>query len=405
MNLVILKSKESHFWESCNYIFNAWEEGFSKLENQGLSIQYFEIERELNDDQVDFLRESEKNTIIFFQIDHLIFDYILEQLTDLNELRYIIPILGNLTVEPIRWKNLNSLLRGKKVCFLSASYRQCLQSELLLNGYLKRIPYPVKDSAFDNRPSKKEGGDKISVVYAGRITPQKNILNLIRSFSFAKKLNPKLELVICGNFHDRGYHLHHIDLGPTYRSTVLEVMESTEGVRYIGNLDQASLRSLFQNSDYQVSLSTYHDEDFGYSIAQGMAVGLKPILTNWGGHYDHSLVYGDTMIPVEINEVNIPTPVVTQAVKVFAAKSPGQELKKRIALIEKTKEVYSTNAWVKCFSKLLECEITRFQGITPLFQEYIRMTLKENPFKKDSELYEKIYHSYLNGKMQERFRL
>lgn len=405
MKLIVLKSRKEHFWGSCVHIYDAWNEGLEKLNEADIDlIEFFENDG-FSQEQLEFLSKHERESVLFLKIDHLKMQNILQQLSHLKELRIILPVIGNLTIELDRWKSLDSIIKGMKVCFLSASFRQSLQSEVLLNGFVKRLPYPIKDSGFSLNCKNEVDNEKVRIVYAGRLTPQKNILSLLNSFTLARRINPKLELKICGNFHDRDYHLHHINLSSNYRDTVLKTLESCKDVTYLGNLNQDGLLDLFRSSDYQVCVGTHHDEDFGYSIAQGLALGLDPILTDWGGLYDHSLISSVKMIPVDLKDENIPFPRKASLVKAFIALTQKAKFEEKTKLSHKTRESYSTMLWAKSFKKLIKIDFPRFQGITPLFQEYLSKAYESYPFKKETGIYEKIYNSYLFGRDEERFKL
>lgn len=121
------------------------------------------------------------------------------------------------------------------------------------------------------------------VLYAGRISVQKNIFSLLDVL----EKNPKLHLIICGDVDSLG--LPHFDSDTKVHLPILLVEEISK--RKIGKriefrnfLSQVELREMMQACDYQISLSAHYGEDFGYSIAQGLAAGLKSILTEWGGH-------------------------------------------------------------------------------------------------------------------------
>jgi glycosyltransferase involved in cell wall biosynthesis len=121
------------------------------------------------------------------------------------------------------------------------------------------------------------------MLYAGRISPQKNILSLLDLLEAQKDLS----LLVCGDVDSIG--VPHID--KSQRSNIANDLLKEIGSRNLStriefrpHQSQSELLKIMKACDYQVSLSSHYGEDFGYSIAQGLACGLKTILSSWGGH-------------------------------------------------------------------------------------------------------------------------
>ncbi|MGZ3807168.1 MAG: glycosyltransferase, partial [Bacteriovorax sp.] len=59
-------------------------------------------------------------------------------------------------------------------------------------------------------------------------------------------------------------------------------------------------------SDMFISLSLYHDEDYGMSPAEAMACGLPTLLTDWGGYSSFaSTAWPCQLVPVKITEFGL----------------------------------------------------------------------------------------------------
>jgi glycosyltransferase involved in cell wall biosynthesis len=121
------------------------------------------------------------------------------------------------------------------------------------------------------------------MLYAGRLSQQKNILSLVELLSFA----PKIKLIVCGDVdtvgasHLQGAKPQHV---PSAVIDQIRRLGMSKRVEFRPFLSQTDLRAMMQACDYQVSLSAHYGEDFGYSIAQGLCTGLKTVLSDWGGH-------------------------------------------------------------------------------------------------------------------------
>ena len=164
--------------------------------------------------------------------------------------------------------------------------------------------YPVakKFQPLKNLAEKKSLRQKINLplskkilVYAGRISAQKNIIELLSILEKFKNLH----LVVCGEVDSLG--VPHLNVGPTPHLPPILVKEIarrklSNRVEFRGFLSQDDMRKVMQASDYQVSLSAHYGEDFGYSIAQGLACGLKTILSHWGGHLNWKAFFNPTQL-------------------------------------------------------------------------------------------------------------
>lgn len=57
-------------------------------------------------------------------------------------------------------------------------------------------------------------------------------------------------------------------------------------MHFIPHSDLRFLQQAYNGSDVFVSLSLYHDEDFGYSPLEALSCGTPVVCTNWGGYRD-----------------------------------------------------------------------------------------------------------------------
>jgi glycosyltransferase involved in cell wall biosynthesis len=142
---------------------------------------------------------------------------------------------------------------------------------------------------------------KSLLLYAGRISVQKNIFALLDLL----EKNPELYLIICGDVDTLG--LPHFDSDTKINLPILIVEEISkrklgDRIEFKNFLSQDELKKIMQSCDYQISLSAHYGEDFGYSIAQGLACGLRSVLTYWGGHINWKDFFKDselTYIPLD----------------------------------------------------------------------------------------------------------
>jgi glycosyltransferase involved in cell wall biosynthesis len=180
---------------------------------------------------------------------------------------------------------------------------------------------PLAADFFKSNPSRtrsffKLPADSELLLYAGRLSEQKNILSLVEILS----RNPALHLVLCGEFDGVGWP--HFPPAPTrHLPSVLTRVLQDKGlhkrISYLGFQSQENLFNLMKLSDYQISLSSHYGEDFGYSIAQGLCCGLPTLLSAWGGHLNWESWDGKgiTYLPLGWDKNGIGRPLIPKRLK------------------------------------------------------------------------------------------
>ena len=325
---------------------------------------------------------------------------------------FFIPVFGDMTMETRLWTRLDQALKGKRVCLLGASTRQCQQLERLTNGaWIRRLPYPLAASWF--APVQQRAEERVRLVYAGRITAQKNVLMLMGTFLKACQVRTGLELHVAGDFHDRGHHFHGYSSDHAeFRRKFFSLMEASEGlIHYHQFLSQEKLLELYDASDVFCSLSTYHDEDFGVSVAQAAARGLQLELSDWGGHWDHATSQGSTLSPVACDSMNVPWAVRQAWLKrllTLQVDAPGRARRQEIA-----RGMSGAEAFRASLLRLMAATNEGiYRGQSEVFCEYARLSEDVNAFNAGRgeaarRLYLDIYQSYLatESGADERFRI
>lgn len=397
--IFILKSQKDHFWFSCNIIESHIEQALKK---SGFNIEYLYCDKSLSDEQIKLISNSEEKTYLYFLSDILLFQDIVKQVDHLNDLNFIIPIYGNLTVEPVRWRDLNGLLKGKKVALLASSPRSKQQIETLIEGTTVAIvPFPI-ELPNKSLARKIKDDEIIRLIYAGRITPQKNILQLIRTFNESLKYKPNQELYIAGNFHKRPYHLHgYIHDTDRYEQDFLQLVKDSKGkVTFHSFLDQDQLINLYLKMDYFISTSTYHDEDFGVSAVQAKLSGLEMLLSDWGGH--SNITEKENLIATYIDGKENLSRVESKNLLKHLIKTK----KNNNTHVVKGPNKFDYDSFNSNFKELLSKDFEKFISVTDTYKEHINLLLqRQYPFSKlrdgAKELYKKIYINYLEDKKAE----
>ena len=403
--LIIFKSLEPHFWFSCQIIE---QQVIMALEASDIDYELVPIDKVLNEQSLQHILELSKNFYpqFYFLSDDLDFSAICESLSPISKADFIFPIYGNMTVRQNRWLELESILTKKtgiNTLLLAASPRSKEQVDKFLQGSkssLLRFPMELDNSGKTiDSPDNDKGVTKI--VYAGRLTAQKNILELMETFLQALRYHPDLELHIAGSFHSRGYHLHGYTIDQEkFRERFDQLIQaSNEKILFHGFLEQSELLSLFSHMDAFCSVSSYHDEDYGVSAVQASLSGLKLILSDWGGHA--GIADDVLLIPLHVDKMLIPRIDKAKLLKAMLALRNLSKPKR-----EQRAFRFSRQHFAQELTKILRGEMKPFEGLSDLYRSYCEKCLsKHHPFhfEEDAivpakELYQSIYSAYTGGK-------
>ena len=129
------------------------------------------------------------------------------------------------------------------------------------------------------------------LIYAGRISRQKNILDLIWTLYFLQHIHsPEYQLTLFGSFDDE----YNQDQGrmifkKSFESEILSLVSHLkwkQPPRFEGMKKSLEWPSLLTKESTLISLSRFIMEDFGVSIAQAHEKGIATITSDWGGYKD-----------------------------------------------------------------------------------------------------------------------
>jgi len=173
------------------------------------------------------------------------------------------------------------------------------------NGEVRNLPFSIDESTFHpveesrRQALKAELGfqktDRI-LLYAGRVTLEKNVHTQLRIFSVLQRLVPNLHLVIIGDLENvpfPEFGVYTTDIAGMLTRLLSELRLDINRVHFLGHQDPTQTRNFYLIADALVNLTLHHDENFGLAQAEAMACGTPVVGTKWGGLKD-SIKHGET---------------------------------------------------------------------------------------------------------------
>jgi glycosyltransferase involved in cell wall biosynthesis len=435
MKLLIVRSTQLSSWGSCKVISPNLQSTYEGLK-ENFEINWFDIpanyiEKEIDStsdsihDLAEAIRIQKPDQLVF--IDHLPCPAnILSRLCQVLEPRQlpaiVIHVYGDFTYFSKDWLDVSLKLHKHPVKFIAASSSQKKLIEFFCDepDTVEQFCFPVNSAEyFFDEIARKELRKKhniedqdIILLYTGRVSLQKNVDMLLQEYlELLKHETVSVHLWIVGAIDDMGAPFMGLKTTDGYLFSKLQSMIShhpngyTKNIKFWGLQDKNELRKLKSAADLFVSLSLYHDEDYGMSPAEAMSCGLPSLLTDWGGYSSFaSTKWRCKLAPVKITEFGL-------QIKMSALKE----------FIEEQKQSYITAAdrsrWAKAFhdefsieknttklSAILKKPSRKFTGfkwtLAPFSQMYgkenLTSTIDPHSCPSDKNFYYEVYKNYIS---------
>lgn len=331
----------------------------------------------------------------------------------------IFHIYGDFVLQVGSWLRIEEDLKQFKVQFVCASHRQAqLLESFLCHAKVEVIPFPVDVNEFyfsselrqKTRQKMNIQEDEVICFYSGRLSLQKNILPLIRAFSFFQKhISSNSQLLLAGPIDDLGVPYLAKKSPPGIMNFDIQTVihnlfskEEASAIRYLGNLTSENLNATYNVADLFISLSGHNDEDFGMAPAEALMTGCYSILSDWGGYSSFKKYVPDlvSLVPVQIGTSISPTQNDILKKMTIAPIDQSQQTREQQASV--ARDSLSIQSVEKKLSLNLQKNAENFLGFSELFRQLHRnLTLRpEAPFKSAngySQLYKEVYHVYTNS--------
>lgn len=291
MKSMVIYSSIPSDWFSCVSITQNLISMYKRI----LGNQYLEMQFDEKNNNFDYIGETLKNKSIknLVFIDHSFsFLSILIYLKEihfelLKNININIHVFGDYSINAYKLYSFKAF-EGLKLRWIAASIKQkiLVQSTLKAEKSVEYYPFLVDSDVYHYRKLK----IKNYYVYTGRISTQKNVILLCEYFSrYCREKRLKSKLKIYGRFDDIGVPF--FDYKPvegfsvsefTYK--ILDNPKVSPFIEYCGFVNENELSNVLSQSLGYISLSTYHDEDFGMSVAESLCSGTPCLLTDWAGY-------------------------------------------------------------------------------------------------------------------------
>ena len=403
-NFILIRAQQKSDWVSCQSIVSNLEESYRKIFPEVKVFYFNRDDNELESYQI-------AKEIIASNADEIIFiDHTPHPANIIRRLHQISPaykptlsfhIFGDFVLHSAQWYELSGILQNYPLNFICASNKQQdLIASFLNNTQNSSLtPFPVMEDAFyfneeERRATREKWGLKDTdflFLYTGRVSQQKNVLELVKAFNSCLKLsNDEAYLYFAGPFDDMGipYKGQDNPHGAYFQrwENIHQSINQTN-IKYIFNLNATELRQAYNAADYFISLSTHNDEDFGMSPAEAALCGLPLILSDWGGYSSFKTWLKDdcTLVPINLDDLR-PLPDLSNFRKqLYKSLNQKPSLQQREVISQKAQRAFSINAVSQMNKKRLS------QAAPPLFEGF------NSHFYKLSAIFKSSPYSPFNG--------
>src|SRR5580658_2441045 len=166
------------------------------------------------------------------------------------------------------------------------------------NAISRNVPFPYDEAQFypvaPARQAQVRAGlgiaeDQKVILYAGRITVEKNFHTIVKVFSVLRQEMPDLLLIVAGHTTEEpsaGMGVYPFDLGRALRRLEEKLNIPQGAIRYAGHQNTESLRELYSIADICVNMTLNHDENLGLAQVEAMGCGTPVVGSDWGGLAD-----------------------------------------------------------------------------------------------------------------------
>lgn len=409
---------EGSYWKSCNSILINLVKSYYET---GYEIVELSLKKDHQEDIAEVCKQVIKGNFSYLAfIDHRLHpSVILSHLVNISRVfpPLVFHIYGDFFLNGNFWYRNNKLLKNFEIIFVCASTAQTNLLQQFFKSSTQNIvtiPFPVNEIfTFSQekrdalRAKKSFTSSDFIFCYTGRISLQKNVLDMLASFAFIAEIIPDTKLLIAGPFDDIGIPYLSMSRLPLTMETEFYTklknlpLEIQNRITYMGDLCQDELHDLYLTADAYISYSVHNDEDFGMAPAEALCCGLPLFLTNWGGFMDFKTNCPEQVVLNNVmNNASMIKPVqgIKQSLLSFSCRKRLSSFSHNSSI---ARTVYSTLAVSKKISSMMNCLHTeKFEGFNAYFSKLSQVPDSQLVFRDKNNMfndqYKKLYDCYLN---------
>lgn len=308
MNVVVLTSRENFVWHSMQEIIPYVEKNWVGFANDEIKVTVLNVDEMALKDIIPFALQATHLVLTCFNFRVFkVACFIREELALPMNFIYYVHNMATIAFWPFRnWSSTNFF--KKNDLFISS----CQNDSRTIKAVFSSPRVVVIPFYFLNPVEKylnKAAGPITEFVYVGRISPQKNLHNLILAYAILKNKNrvalPKLN--IFGKEDDLGSP--NMSLKQTgYRSYLYNLVAKlglSNDVNFKGHVDRKTINDfLSANTCLSISPSLHSDENFGMAILQSLVFGNHCLISDWGGHSDFKKYFSKRTTLMKVTNSN-----------------------------------------------------------------------------------------------------
>lgn len=330
IRVVVLTSRENFVWYSMQEIIPYIESCWEKMNSDEFEVVTFNIDSLSLAELTPKLIGADRLVITCFNYRMCKVMQYIREILKLN-LNFVVHVhnLSTIAFWPYRYFSSSDLFFKSDVFITSCQNDKKVLETIFEGPNIHVIPFFIKHEI---RSIKEVLEKPRNIVYVGRISPQKNLHNLLLAYSFLKnKFEDQIPSLILFGKED---HLGSPNMNIRNESyleflqSLAEKLNITSSVFFKGHIDRDLIEDfLRQRSNLFVSASLHSDENFGMAALQSILAKNRTLLSDWGGHSDFKKYFSSfvDLMPVSESDFGPSLNADTIAASIWTCLSKGEE--------------------------------------------------------------------------------
>lgn len=415
-SIAIIRSSQSSFWNSCVSIVNNLEACY--LKSHGDQITFFDYHAEISDGEllreITKLKKQNIQELIF--IDHYPsltrFFLALDCVWKTTLPRVTIHAFGDFAPHCQEYLKIEDILKRLplKIIAPSTKAQKFLEHHLDPSGAspLHKIPFAISSKNFlaneslriEARKQYKISSEEKLIVYSGRISSQKNVLFTLKVVAEYLGEHPEASFILAGSDDNFGTSIFgefeaRGSMALAFRKALADLpADINQRVHFVQKLETPALERLLNAADLFISLSTYHNEDFGMAPLEALSSGCPAVLTDWGGYRDYQSA-DCSLVKVQLSDKGLEIAASDVLEKIHYHLQKPYNAQARVECSQRYQNAFNEIQISLLINSHKEISHGRFAGFSAFAKSYFWLNHGQAKLeaKKDT-FYESLYRSY-----------